>query len=114
MKTLPNQTASESAPDKANSSTREFLGTDNPRHLRAIEAFLAGPRPRERLDAEVGCSNGPQLVLELRRRGLDIPCKRLAVLDRDGHRIKRGVYHFSESDRVKVMGWQQRRKSGGQ
>jgi hypothetical protein len=114
MKTAPNQIAFETAPDKAHLTTSIFLGTDNPRHIRAIAALLTGPKSREELDAKAGCSNGPQLVAELRRLGLDVLCKLVADRDRDGHRIKRGVYHFSESDRVKVMGWQQRRKSGGQ
>jgi len=65
-------------------SGNAFSGTTNPRHLRAIAALLRRPMPREHLDREAGCSNGPDLVLELRRRGLSIPCKRVTVFDRDG------------------------------
>jgi hypothetical protein len=50
MKTAPNQTAFETAPDKAHLTTSIFLGTDNPRHIRAIAALLAGPKSREELD----------------------------------------------------------------
>lgn len=102
MKTPPSQTASESAPDKRNSSTRKFIGTHNPRHLRAIAALLRRPMPREHLDREVGCSNAPDLVAELRRRGLEIPCVRVDDTDRDGRSIKRGVYFFTGCDRRKV------------
>jgi len=105
MKTLPNLTAFESAPDKANSTTSKFSGTDNPRHLRAIHALLTRPMPREQLDRAAGCSNGPDLVAELRRRGLEVPCERVPDLDRDGRGIRRGVYHFITSDRRKVNIW---------
>ena len=40
-----------SAPNK-----REFTGTDNPRHLRAIAALLRRPMPRENLDTEAGAA----------------------------------------------------------
>lgn len=88
MKTLPNQTASESAPDKANSSTNKFVGTDNPRHLRAIPALLRRPMPREHLDREAGSSNGPDLVAVRRFPGIDIPCERVPDRDRDRDRRK--------------------------
>ena len=62
---------------------RKFTGTDNPRHLRAIDALMTRPTPREQLDKTAGCSNGPELVAELRRRGLSLPCKRIKFIDRD-------------------------------
>jgi hypothetical protein len=105
MKTPPNQTAFESAPDKANSTTSQFSGTNNPRHLRAIAALLRRPMPREHLDREAGCSNGPDLIAELRRRGLDVPCVPVEDTDRDGQLIRRGVYRFLSSDRRKVTRW---------
>ena len=61
-----------------------FTGTVNPRHLRAIAALLRRPMPRESLDHEAGCSNAPELMAELRRRGLDAPCERISFIDRDG------------------------------
>jgi hypothetical protein len=104
-KTPPNQTASESAPSKAYPTTSSFIGTENPRHLRAIDALMTGSKRREQLDAIAGCSNGPQLVAELRRLGLDIPCTLVTDLDRDGRQIKRGVYHFTTSDHHKIVHW---------
>lgn len=82
-----------------------FLGTDNPRHLRALSALLRRPVPREQLDREAGCSNGPELVAELRRRGLALPCDRAPVIDRDGREVKRGIYHLTTSDRRKLHKW---------
>jgi len=60
-----------------------FCGTDNPRHLRVIQAVTVRPIPREHLDAVAGCANGPDLVAELRRRGLDMPCTRTKKRDRN-------------------------------
>ena len=103
MKTPPNLTASESAPDKANSTTGAFSGTDNPRHLRALHALLNRPQRREHLDVVAGCSNAPDLVADLRRLGLSVPCDRIPDHDRDGRPIIRGVYHLTLSDRRKVV-----------
>jgi hypothetical protein len=59
-----------------------FSGTDNPRHLRVLQAVTVRPVPREEIDRLAGCANGPDLVAELRRRGLDFPCTRTKKLDR--------------------------------
>jgi hypothetical protein len=87
----------------------EFLGTDNPRHLRVIHALRGGPKTREALDKWGGCSNGPELVAELRRRGLEIPCDKVPCIDRDGFEVKRGVYHLTAADRRKIGRWLVRR-----
>ncbi len=105
MKTAPNQTAFETAPDKANHTIGKFAGTDNPRHLRAIPALQNRPLPREHGDRAAGCSNFPDLIAELRRRGLEIPCERVPDRDRDGNPIKRGVYHLTDADRRKLLHW---------
>ena len=112
MKTLPNQTASESAPSKRNYTSGKFWGTNNPRHLRAIHALMTRPQRREHLDSIAGCSNSPELVAELRRRGLVVPCHLVPDLDRDGKPIKRGVYHFVKSDRSKLNSWLRSRANG--
>jgi hypothetical protein len=96
----------------ANHSTR-FDGTDNPRHLRALAALLKSPQPRQTLDAIAGCSNAPDLVAELRRRGLDAPCTRIKTLDRDGQPCRPGIYHLSPADRRKVNKWLSSRATGG-
>lgn len=103
---------------KANSSQRHhsnaarFAGTDNPRHLRVIHAQMVRSRTREDIDAIAGCSNGPELIAELRRRGLEIPCDRIPVIDRDGFEVKRGVYHLTAADRRKIHDWLRRRQNG--
>ena len=86
-----------------------FLGTDNPRHLRVIQALITRPLPREQLDQVAGCSNGPDLVAELRRRGLDAPCTRTKKIDRDGFDVRPGVYHLTQADRRRVNAWKRQR-----
>ncbi len=108
MKTPELSSENPSAPNK-----REFTGTDNPRHLRAITALLRRPLPRENLDTVAGCSNGPELVAELRRRGLELPCERINFVDRDGFICRPGVYFLTTTDRRKVRQWQARRMKPG-
>jgi hypothetical protein len=87
------------------SDGRGFAGTDNPRALRVIHALLLSPITREQLDRIAGCSNGPELVAQLRRLGLEIPCPRVKKKDRDGVDVLPGVYHFTDADRCYVQAW---------
>lgn len=93
------------------SPTNKFSGTANPRHLRVINALITRSRKREEIDAIAGCSNAPELIAELRRRGLDVPCARIPGVDRDGKPIRFGVYDFTRADRRKIKRWL--RKRGG-
>jgi hypothetical protein len=100
-------------PQKAESSALnsvKFTGTDNPRHLRLIPALMARPRRREDVDDIAGCSNSPELIAELRRRGLDVPCERIKFIDRDGKPCHPGVYSFTTKDRRLIWAWQARMK----
>lgn len=90
-------------------SKRQFTGTDNPRHLRALVALEIRARPREELDRVVGCSNGPDLISDLRTRGLELPCDRVPCLDQDGREVKRGIYSMTPGDKRAVRAWQRRR-----
>ena len=95
-------------------STASFLGTDNPRHLRVIQAVSVRPIPREHLDTVAGCSNGPALVSDLRGLGLQIPCTRTKRKDCDLFDCWPGVYHLTEQDRRKLKAWKRERASKGQ
>lgn len=88
------------------------FSTDNPRHLRVIAAALRRSLPREQVDREAGCSNGPELIAELRRRGLEFPCVRIEVIDRDGKPCKPGVYNLTDKDRRIIYRWLRNRKGG--
>jgi hypothetical protein len=103
-------------PSKAESSAkrqRDFTGTANPRHLRALAALQRRPMPLEELDRHAGCSNGPDLAASLRAKGLDLPCSKTPCLDRDGTEVQRGVYHLSDDARRKVARWLRKRAKGG-
>ena len=103
-----------SAREQGNSnSPATFLGTDNPRHLRVIQAVTVRPIPREELDRVAGCSNGPELVAELRRRGLEMPCSRTRKIDRDMFACWPGVYHLTQRDRRNLNTWKRMRASKG-
>ena len=90
----------------------KFIGTDNPRHLRVIHALLIRPRKREEIDRIAGASNGPELMAELRRRGLSKKARLAPGIDRDGYAIKFGVYEFDDEDRRKLNAWMRRRDAG--
>lgn len=94
-----------------------FQGTDNPRELRALALLLRRPSvPREALDREVGCSNGPDLIARLRGYGLGedhLPCTRIVVMDRDGCKCRPGVYWLTTQGRRAVMRWLGKRKRAG-
>jgi hypothetical protein len=92
----------------------KFSGTDNARHLRVLRALLRNPAglKRERVDRIAGCSNSPELVAELRRRGLgvdlhitDLPCYRIPELDRDNETVWPGVYRLTACVRKAVLAW---------
>ena len=98
-------------PSSANSA--EFVGTDNPRHLRVLAVMLRRPISRQELDSVAGCANGPALVSDLRDCGLTIDCDRIHFIDRDGKDCRPGVYHLSESDRRKIHQWQAKGRQRG-
>lgn len=93
-----------------------FWGTDNPRHLRIIAALLVRPRRREDVDSIAGASNGPDLIAELRRRGLTrekhLPCDRVPFVDRDGKPCQPGVYHLTPAGVRLIRDWQLRIEAG--
>lgn len=86
-----------------------FVGTNNPRELRAIKALMRGPVMRERLDRIAGASNVPELVRVLRKKGLQIRCRRVTVTDRDGRKCRPGQYRLTDNDRRLILAWQARK-----
>ena len=82
----------------------------------AAPQFLRGPRPREALDAIAGCSNTPDLIADLRERGLGkehLPCERIEAVDRDGKVCRPGDYSLTEKGRRMVHAWISKRRDGG-
>jgi hypothetical protein len=80
----------------------QFQGTDNPRALRLLRALLKQPLTRESADTVTGASNGPEEVRKLREQGLEIPCYRLGVHDRDQCWVYRGLYALTTEDMRQV------------
>lgn len=97
--------------DKAGDAGKQsqFTGTTNRRHLRVIVALTHRMRTREEVDRIAGASNGPEVIAELRRRGLDLPCTRVPCIDRDGFEVKRGIYSLSSADLARIRAWRRRR-----
>lgn len=91
---------------------KKFTGTRNPRHLRVIHALMIRPRKREEIDSIAGASNGPDLMKELRRRGLRAKCEKTPGIDRDGYPIKFGIYAFDHADRRAIIAWLRKRSVG--
>lgn len=87
----------------ADFKAKVFAGTDNPRHLRVLQALLQRPLCREELDSVAGASNGPDLVAKLHRLGLEVPCTRINFIDRDGKPCRPGVYKLTNLDRCKIL-----------
>lgn len=118
MKNARPSNAKTSAPKQGDSKApASFCGTDNPRYLRALQALLTRPVPREHLDRVAGCSNGPALIAELRALGLPakdcLPCDRVPCFDRDGEEVRRGVYSLTPAGRRRVQAWMRKRAAGG-
>ena len=78
-------------------------------------ALLVRPRRREDVDSIAGASNGPELIAELRRRGLDrdkpLPSDRVPFVDRDGKPCQPGVYHLTPAGKRLIQDWQLRIKA---
>lgn len=106
---LPQQAELDPVADTNSTSTNAsnecaFQGTSNPRHIRVLRALLTrGKLAREDVDRIGGTSNGPQLIAELRHLGLEVPCTRVAAIDRDGCMVYPGVYSLSQRDRREVI-----------
>lgn len=77
----------------------------SPREKRVVSALSNRPIMRENLDAIAGCSNGPELVAGLRRKGLSVPCDRVERFDKDGNACYPGQYRFTTEDKQIVRDW---------
>jgi hypothetical protein len=75
------------------------------REKKALNALNNNPVMRENLDTIAGCSNSPELVAGLRRKGLMVPCERVERFDKDGNSCYPGHYSLMPEDRVIVREW---------
>lgn len=88
-----------------------FMGTDNPRYLRIIDALLKGSLRREAVDTAGGVSNGPQAISKIRALFFDgcgkqhLYCTLLDCIDRDGNPCRPGLYSLSDRGRQLILEW---------
>lgn len=88
--------------------SKPFVGTSNPRELRAIHALLGRSIFRFELDDVIGTTNAPHVVMRLRGKGLKLPCELVAQIDQDGRVIHPGRYSFTWQDRAALHAWMTR------
>jgi len=78
----------------------------NLRYERALRALLQSPLRREQLDRVATVSNGPDLIRKLRRRlSLELPCKLVPLLDKDGRTVVVGEYSLTDADKRIARRW---------
>lgn len=111
MKTPGPTKAEPSAPNSANSTAGSSKNARlSPRQSRLLEALIkAGDWiSRENVDRISGASNGPQIVLEVRRKvtGHDgIEMQKADATDQDGKACKPGRYRLSTQGRQRAIEW---------
>lgn len=97
------------AGERTPNSIALFLGTRSPRHVRVLRALMKFRKlTREQLDRVAPASNGPDLVRQLRGKGLTVPCTLLQRVDRDGRPCEVGEYRLTQQDRQAVIAWMRR------
>jgi len=92
---------------KLNSLIQAGITCLTPRQCRALDALVAASDwiEREQIDRIAGASNGPQIIMELRRKvtGRDgIDMERVDKIDRDGNLSKPGRYRLNELGRRRI------------
>jgi hypothetical protein len=88
-------------------TTTKFIGTTNPKRIRALHALTYRDWvSREDLDRLIGASNSPDAIMQLRRKyGLDIIMREVQAINRDGRHIWYGKYQLAYDDKVMVREW---------
>lgn len=75
-----------------------------PREARLLRALLLGSTRREEVDRVAGASNGPDVVMCLKRAtGIEVPCRRVPAIDRDGRPCRPGVYDLTDAGRIVAL-----------
>lgn len=69
----------------------------SPRQARAVEVLVEKAVAVKDLGLLIGSLNPRQIILELRRLGLEIVTRRFRVIDRDGKACHPGEYYLTDS-----------------
>jgi hypothetical protein len=91
--------------DSTGRSPGNFAGIKNRRYLRVIHALRLRPHTRKEIDKIAGASNGPQVIANLRKLGLNVPCLIIRGVDCDGKATGFGLYSLTLHDHDKLMFW---------
>ncbi len=75
------------------------------RQGRAVVRLVNGDVDREELDRIAGSTNSPDIVRQLRRKGIGINMQRIDALDRDGRACWFGRYSLTADGRRIVQQW---------
>lgn len=77
-----------------------------PRQHRVCKALAQlGKLWREDVDSIAGASNGPEIMRQLRVKGLDWSCERVLKIDRDGKPCEPGLYSIDDVGRETLSRW---------
>ncbi|WP_444937704.1 hypothetical protein [Microbulbifer sp. JMSA002] len=68
------------------------------RQMRALKTLVKRSCCREELDKVTGASNSPEIVSQLRKRGIAVKCRMEGHIDRDGIAGSHGVYWLPDSE----------------
>jgi hypothetical protein len=86
-----------------NDCTPNFTRPMSPRQRRVVNELLDRALSREEVDGVAKASNGPAVIQQLRRRGLEIDCKMVAHEDSDGLAGEHGVYSLPVDERAAAI-----------
>lgn len=74
----------------------------SPREQRFINCLLKRPHSRKELGDLVGSLNVCDVKYRLVNKDLDIRCKRIEVIDRDGRKTRPGIYYLPGDQKEKA------------
>lgn len=88
-----------------------FYGPSNPRQARVLDALITRRRMSQNAVREIGGAlNGPHVIAELRAQGLskltDLCTEWVKCIDRDGQKVRYGIYVLTDEGLAKVRAWQ--------
>lgn len=77
-----------------------------PRQFRVCQALMERLKLwREEVDCIAGASNGPEIMRQLKAKGLEWKCERVPKIDRDGKPCEPGLYSIDDAGRATLMRW---------
>ena len=86
-----------------NDGKEQWRRIDKPRHIRLLNhLFEHGSISRQHADEVAPAANSPAEFMGLRRKGFDLPCKRVSHVTVDGIESWYGRYYLTSEDRLKA------------